>query len=135
VHAAGPIEEAGVLALAFVYLSALVLLFHRSGTWRRRLGQLAPVGRMALTNYLTQSVLYLILFTGVGVGLYGKVGPAWCVLLACLIFAAQMLVSRWWLIRYRFGPAEWIWRTLSYGALQPMRASCTNSHGVIRHVE
>jgi uncharacterized protein len=135
VHAAEPIEEAGILALAFSYLSALVLLFHRSASWRRRLGHLAPVGRMALTNYLTQSALYVLLFTGVGVGLYGKVGPAWCVVLACLIFAAQMLVSRWWLTRYRFGPVEWMWRTLTYGALQPMRATCTNPHGVIRHVE
>jgi len=115
------VEEAGILGLAFAYLSVLVLLFHRSTTWRRRLGYLAPVGRMALTNYLTQSVLYLILFTGVGFGLYGEVGPAWCVGLAVIIFAAQMAFSAWWLARYRFGPAEWVWRTLTYGQLQPMR--------------
>ena len=119
--AAAPLEECGIVALAFVYLSVLVLLFHRSPAWRRRLGSLAAVGRMALTNYLTQSVLYLILFTGVGFGLYGAVGPAACVALACIIFAAQMIVSRWWLTRYRFGPAEWLWRTLTYGEWQPMR--------------
>ena len=123
VHAGAPVEEAGVLALAFVYLGVLVLLFHRSATWRRRLGYLAPVGRMALTNYLTQSVLYLVLFTGVGFGLYGDVGPAWCVALALIIFASQMAFSAWWLARYRFGPAEWVWRTLTYGQLQPMRIS------------
>jgi uncharacterized protein len=120
VHAGAPVEEAGTLALAFVYLSALVLLFHRSAIWRRRLGYLAPVGRMALTNYLTQSVLYFVLFTGVGFGLYGEVGPAWCVGLALVIFAAQTAFSGWWLARFRFGPAEWVWRTLTYGRLQPM---------------
>lgn len=121
VYAAAPVEEAGILSLSFVYLTALVLLFHRSPKWRTRLGYLAPVGRMALTNYLTQSVLYLLLLTGVGVGLYGDVGPAWCVGLALIIFAAQMVLSGWWLARYRFGPAEWVWRTLTYGELQPMR--------------
>jgi len=122
VYAVAPIEEAGILALAFAYLSVLVLLFHRSATWRRRLGYLAPVGRMALTNYLTQSVLYFILLTGVGFGLYGEVGPSWCVVLAVIIFAAQTAFSGWWLTRYRFGPAEWAWRTLTYGRLQQMRA-------------
>jgi len=121
VHAIAPVEEAGILALAFAYLSVLVLLFHHSTAWRRRLGYLAPVGRMALTNYLTQSVLYLVLLTGLGVGLYGEVGPAWCVPLAVVIFAAQMAFSRWWLARYQFGPAEWAWRTLTYGHLQQMR--------------
>jgi uncharacterized protein len=122
VHANAPVEEAGILALAFAYLTVLVLLFHRSATWRRRLGYLAPVGRMALTNYLTHSVFYFVLFTGVGFGLYGEVGPAVCVGLALIIFAAQMAFSRWWLGRYRFGPAEWVWRTLTYGQIQPMRA-------------
>lgn len=121
VQAVSPVEEAGILALAFTYLSVLVLLFHRSATWHRRLGYLAPVGRMALTNYLMQSALYFVLFTGVGFGLYGEVGPAWCVALALIIFATQMAVSAWWLARYRFGPAEWAWRTLTYGQLQRMR--------------
>lgn len=121
VAAGAPVEEAGILALAFAYLSVLVLLFHHSVAWRRRLGYLAPVGRMALTNYLTQSVLYLVVLTGVGFGLYGEVGPAWCVGLALIIFAAQMAFSAWWLACYRFGPAEWLWRTLTYGQWQPMR--------------
>ncbi len=122
VHASAPVEEAGVLGLAFCYLAGIVLLFHASSVWRSRLGHLAPVGRMALTNYLTHSVLYLFVFSGVGLGLYGEVGPALCVVIAFAIFGAQMAVSRWWLSRYRFGPAEWVWRTLTYGQLQPMRA-------------
>jgi uncharacterized protein len=122
VHASAPVEEAGVLGLAFCYLAGIVLLFHASSVWRSRLGHLAPVGRMALTNYLTHSVLYLFVFSGVGLGLYGEVGPALCVVIAVAIFGAQMAFSRWWLSRYRFGPAEWVWRTLTYGQLQPMRA-------------
>ena len=115
-----PVEEAGVLAMAFVYLAILALLFHGGSAWRGRLGYLAPVGRMALTNYLTHSVLYLALFSGVGLGLYGEVGPALCVVFSIAIFTAQMILSRWWLARYRFGPAEWVWRTLTYGQRQPM---------------
>ena len=122
-HVAAVVEEGGILAMAFTYLAALVLLFHHSARGRQRLGHLAPVGRMALTNYLTHSVLFLVLFSGVGFGLYGEVGPAWCVVLSIVIFAVQMILSRWWLTHYRFGPAEWIWRTLTYGELQPMRAT------------
>ncbi len=122
VHAAAPIEEAGILAMSFSYCALIIVAFHRSGAWRRRLSHLAPVGRMALTNYLTHSVLYLLLLTGVGLGLYGEVGPALCVVLSLAIFAAQIVFSRWWLARFRFGPAEWLWRTLTYGQLQPMRA-------------
>jgi uncharacterized protein len=124
-HAIAVVEEAGILALAFSYLAGLVLLFHHSPRWRERLGYLAPVGQMALTNYLTHSVLYLLLLSGVGLGLYGEVGPALCVVLSAVIFAAQMAFSRWWLARYRFGPAEWLWRTLTYGERQPIRATVT----------
>ena len=106
--------------MAFVYLAILVFLFHSGSAWRDRLGYLAPVGRMALTNYLTHSVLYLVLLSGIGLGLYGEVGPALCVVLSIAIFTAQMAFSRWWLARYRFGPAEWVWRTLTYGQGQPM---------------
>ena len=125
VIASNPVVEAGVLAMSFSYLSAIVLLFHRSPRWRERLGRLAPVGRMALTNYLTHSVLYVVLFTGVGFGLYGAVGPALCLVFSVAIFGAQIAFSRWWLARYRFGPAEWLWRTLTYGQLQPMRGTAT----------
>jgi uncharacterized protein len=119
-HFMAPVEEAGVLAMAFAYLTILVVLFHAGGAWRGRLGYLAPVGRMALTNYLTHSILYLALFSGIGFGLYGEVGPALCVVISIAIFTAQMVFSRWWLARYRFGPAEWVWRTLTYGQGQPM---------------
>jgi uncharacterized protein len=115
-----PLHEAGVLALSAAYVCGVCILFYRSSRWHTRLSRLAPVGRMALTNYLTQSVLYLVLFTGAGLGLLGSVGPTSCLVLSVAIFFAQMVVSGWWLRRYRFGPAEWLWRTLTYGKAQPM---------------
>jgi uncharacterized protein len=120
-HLAAPVEEVGVLAMAFSYVGVIVLLFHASARWRQRLERLALVGRMALSNYLTHSVLYLLLLTGIGLGLYGDIGPAVCIALSIVIFSAQVVFSRWWLARFRFGPAEWAWRSLTYGRVQPMR--------------
>ena len=116
-----PVYEAGVLALSAVYGCVICLLFVGHVRWRTRLARLAPVGRMALTNYLMHSVLYLLLFTGAGFGLLGTVGPSLCVVLSLAIFVAQVVVSDWWLRHFRFGPAEWVWRSLTYGQLQPMR--------------
>lgn len=115
-----PVAEAGVLALSGVYVCAVCLLFFRRPSWKARLSRLAPVGRMALTNYLTHSVLYLLLFTGAGLGLLGSVGPTVCLVLSVAIFLSQIALSGWWLRRYRFGPGEWAWRTLTYGRVQPM---------------
>ncbi|MGA8205646.1 MAG: DUF418 domain-containing protein [Woeseiaceae bacterium] len=114
--------EIGMFALSMAYLSGIVLLYTRPA-WQKRLVYLAPVGRMALTNYLSQSVFLVVLFYGVGFGLLGKVGAAACVVLCILLFALQIGVSNWWLRRARFGPAEWVWRSLTYGRLQPFRAT------------
>ena len=111
----------GFIALSTAYVAAVALLF-QSPRWRRRLLWLAPVGRMALTNYLAQSLVYLLAFTGVGLGLYGKVGASVAVAVALFVFALQIASSRWWLERFRFGPAEWLWRSLTYGKPQPHRA-------------
>ncbi len=63
------------------------------------------------------------IFYSYGLGLWGKVGPLVEVTLAVLIFPVLVLLSMWWIRRFRFGPAEWLWRTLTYGRLQPMRVS------------
>jgi uncharacterized protein len=112
--------EIGVLAMAAAYLSAIVLLMQRPA-WRRRLMILAPVGQMPLTTYLTQSLASTFVFYGWGLGLLGKVGTARCIPLTLAIFAVQVLISHQWLRRYRFGPMEWVWRSLTYGRLPPMR--------------
>lgn len=112
--------HAGVLALATSYVCAIVLLFTRPD-WNRTLSFLAPVGRMALTNYLGQSIACMFVFYGVGLGWYGRVGPTAVVGIAVVVFVAQAAASAWWLRRFQFGPAEWAWRSLTYGRRQPFR--------------
>lgn len=82
---------------------------------------LAAVGRMALSNYLAQSVLCGVIFYGWGLGYYGHFGFAGQLLIVAGIWAAQLIWSPLWLIVFRFGPMEWLWRSLSYWHLQPMR--------------
>ncbi len=110
----------GVLALSASYVSGIVLLFRRPA-WRRTLYFFAPVGRMALTNYLGQSVICIFLFYGLGLGWYGGVGPTAALGVSLVVFVVQALVSAWWLQLFRFGPAEWAWRSLTYGRRQPLR--------------
>ena len=103
----------GSPALGFGYLASLFLFL--TPKVQRRLKTLALVGRMALTNYLAQSVVFTLIFYGYGGGWYGKSNPAWSVLWAFVVFAGQVGLSRWWLTRFRYGPAEWGWRCLTYG--------------------
>ena len=111
----------GAPALCFFYLSSIVLLWHKSA-WQRRLASLGAVGRTALSNYLFQSIVCTLIFYNYGLGLYGQIGPATGLGLALLIYAFQVPLSRWWLGRFRFGPAEWLWRSITYGKFQPFRA-------------
>ncbi len=81
-----------------------------------RLGRaLAWAGRMALTNYLAQSLVCSLIFTGYGLALVDRVGPPLQVAIAAAVFAAQVVVSRRWLRAHRYGPAEWLLRRLTYG--------------------
>ena len=114
------VQEVGYLGLAAVYVAAFALLFQRE-RWRRVLGVLAPVGRMALTHYLLQTVMSLCIYDGWGLGLVGQLPPSRCVALTLALFALQIPLSHAWLSRFRFGPAEWLWRSLTYGRAQPMR--------------
>ena len=81
----------------------------------------APAGRMALTNYLGQSIVCTLIFYGYGLGLFERLPRAWQVPFALVLFSAQVLCSRWWLTRFRFGPMEWLWRAATYGQWPPMR--------------
>ena len=113
-------EYVGIRALGFAYASGFVLAA-RQGRVDRLLVPLAAVGRTALTNYLLQTVVAVVLFFSGGFGLYGRVSPVLGIVIATITFTAQGLASVWWLSRYRYGPAEWAWRSLTYGRLQPMR--------------
>lgn len=116
----------GVAPLAFAYAAGIVLLY-LAPRWRRRLEVIGPVGRMALTNYLLQSIVGILLFYGIGLGLGGRVGPALWFPIALGVFALQVALSHWWLARFRFGPMEWVWRSLTYGVRQPMRVHESSS--------
>jgi len=118
----GTVFEIGMIGLAIGYAAILVLLFQRP-LWRRVLSLLAPAGRMALSNYLGQTVLGLLVFYGFGLGYAGKWGPARCIAVAAGLFTVQIALSHLWLSRFRFGPAEWVWRSLTYGKAQPMRVA------------
>ena len=113
--------EVWVFALAAGYVCLLALGYQRP-RWARALGSLAPVGRMALTNYVAQSAFMVLLFYGVGLGLLGQVGATFCLVASLVLFALQIVCSSWWLHRYRFGPLEWLWRSLTYARMQPLRA-------------
>ncbi len=82
---------------------------------------LGYVGQMALTNYLTQSLICMLLFTGAGFSLFGQLERHQLYGVVAAIWIAQLWWSPWWLRRFRFGPAEWLWRSLTYGRRQPMR--------------
>jgi len=107
------------MAMAYV---GLVMIAVRSG-WLPRLRQrLAAVGKMALTNYIAQSVLCTFFFYGHGFGMFERVSPAGQLGVVLAVWTLQLAWSPWWLRRFRFGPLEWLWRTLAYATPQPMRA-------------
>lgn len=105
-------------ALTFLYIHIVTRLMMNQ-TWQHRLSGLGAMGKMALTSYLTQSVIGVLLFFHVGIGLLGITSPAQNCLLAIAIFATQMLICRWWLSYFRFGPVEWLWRSATYLKWQP----------------
>jgi uncharacterized protein len=112
-------QALGAPMLALAYVAALVLLSQSRavGPW---LARLAPVGRMALSNYLTQSVVCSTLFYGYGLGLFGKVGTALGLVVTLAVYLPLIPLSAWWLGRFRFGPMEWLWRTITYWSKQKM---------------
>lgn len=102
------------------YISALLLLLVKSERWARRLGFLRWVGRMPLSNYLMQSLVGTLVYYGYGLDLGSHLSYLVGLLLTLAVFALQIPLSRWWLSRFQFGPFEWLWRSLTYGKLQPM---------------
>jgi len=113
-------EAWGPIVLAAGYAAAaLAWLTRPSG--RRWLSFAAPLGRMALTNYLSQSVIFGFVYYGYGLGMFGRMGAAHAALFGLAVYGAQVAASAAWLRRHRFGPVEWLWRSFTYGAWQPMR--------------
>jgi uncharacterized protein len=112
----------GSVLVSLGYVS-LIMLICQSGLMVGARARLAAVGQMALTNYLLQTVVCVGIFYGYGLGLFGQIGRfnLWWFILG--IWLLQLIISRWWLDRFRFGPAEWLWRSLTYWQRQPMRVA------------
>ena len=108
------------IAVALGYVG-LVMLACRSDLGRRAGRPFAAVGRTALSNYLLQTVICTTIFYGHGLGLYGSVDRVGQLAIVVGVWAVQLIASPLWLRRYRFGPAEWVWRSLTYGERPPFR--------------
>jgi len=115
------IEPLGTTLLALGYGAAILAIAHFD-RGKKLLGWAAPLGRMAFTNYIAESLIFGWIFYGYGLGLFGRLGVAEALAIGIAVYAAQALFSVWWLRRYRYGPLEWLWRSLMYGARQPMAA-------------
>jgi uncharacterized protein len=100
----------------------VVMLICKTGALKWLTDRLAAVGRMALSNYLIQSILCTTLFYGYGLGLFDKLDRTGLFGVVILVWIAQLIYSPIWLRHFRFGPAEWVWRSLTYWRRQPMRA-------------
>jgi len=109
-----------VVPLAIAIASGFALLW-RNDRWKSRLMFLAPMGRMALTNYLMQTIIALWLFYGIGLGWGTHVSAVVFESIALGVFILQVLWSHWWLKRFQYGPLEWAWRSLTYGKVMAMR--------------
>jgi len=113
-------EPLGTILLALGYGAGIIAIANlESG--KSLLGWAAPLGRMAFTNYLAQSLIFGWIFYGYGLGLFGRLGVASALAIGIAVYIGQVFFSGWWLRRYRYGPVEWLWRTLMYGVRQPMR--------------
>ena len=99
----------------------LIMLIWKSGVFPAALRRLASVGRMALTNYMTQSLMCTFIFSGLGFGLYARLSRHELYYVVGAIWVVQLIWSPLWLARFQYGPAEWAWRSLTYGRLQELR--------------
>ena len=114
----GFFRRLGMVFLVLGYVGSILWLCEGPvKSWLER--WLAPLGRMALTNYLAQTVICTTLMYGHGFGLFSSLGRAQLWLVVVPIWVVQILASKWWMDRCAFGPIEWGWRSLTYWRIQP----------------
>ncbi len=106
------------LSLSFFYVTSILLLLEKE-KWQKILMPLSFIGRMALTNYILQTLIGVGIFTGLGY--FGQIDLTLGIIIGCVIFPLQILFSLIWLKYFRFGPLEWVWRSLTYGKLEPLK--------------
>jgi uncharacterized protein len=115
-----PAFQVGRVATVLAHLSVIVIAVKRG--WLTRLAdRLAAVGRMAFSNYIAHSVICSLIFYNPGLALIGQLQRYQLYFIVLGIWAFNLLWSPWWLSRFRFGPLEWCWRSLTYWRRQPMR--------------
>ena len=112
-HIATPFIASGYIAL--------IMLWSRSNAFVKLRDRLAAVGRMALTNYIGQSLIGTYIFYGFGLGLFGTLNRVQQFIIILLIWVFQIVFSSWWLDRFQYGPLEWVWRMLSHRRWQPLQ--------------
>ncbi|WP_028980588.1 DUF418 domain-containing protein [Sporocytophaga myxococcoides] len=115
-------------AFVVIIFSSFVLLYQNEAV-RKRLDILKYTGRMSLTTYVMQSLVWVPLIYGYGVGLYDSIGFFYSFLLGVVYFVIQLIFSKWWMSRYHYGPLEWLWRSVTYLSLQdvPLRKELARS--------
>lgn len=112
--------DLGRLPMTFGHIGLLSLVCRMS--WMNWLtSRFAAVGRMALTNYIAHSVVCAIIFTGIGFSMFGELQRYELYYVVAAIWLAQLIISPIWLKHYRYGPLEWLWRSLTYMQRQPLR--------------
>ena len=110
----------GVVPLALLYVSVFMLSF-QANTGKKILSVLAPVGKMAFSNYIMQSLIGNFVFLGAGLGYMGTVGPVYYTMFGILVFIGQIIISTIWLKYFNYGPLEWLWRSATYSKWQVMK--------------
>lgn len=105
--------------LAVIYVSWFILLFQKE-KWRKRLMHFYEAGRMGLTTYLIQAVFGVLIFSTLGLGLLGELGAATCFAIALVIFILQIIIAKFWMRHFYYGPVEWVWRCLTNFKLYPL---------------
>lgn len=110
----------GVAELAMVYVALFMLTF-QTAAGKKILGVLAPVGKMAFSNYILQSLAGNFVFLGPGLNYGGQVGPFWYTIFGIGFFIIQIIISTIWLKYFNYGPLEWLWRSATYKKWQPMK--------------
>lgn len=106
-----------------VGIFGLIMLLYKSGWFKWLFALLRPVGQMAFTNYLTQSLFMGLFFYGIGLGMFGKLQRYELYYVVAVVWVVQIIWSHVWLKFFQFGPLEWTWRSLTYWKIQPMKRS------------
>lgn len=116
----GTVYDVFNIALAAIYVGLIVTAFQRE-KWHRRLMNFYEVGRMGLTSYLMQALIGTWLLFSYGLALLGNFGASVWVAISLIVFIFQIIFSKWWLGRFQYGPAEWLWRSLTYFKVWPLK--------------